>query len=547
MRRRAFIQGLAVTAFTSRAIAQDNSFPTPSIRTDQKTSWSVLDFQGSSFRAKLENAVREAVGTGINIQLPGGAPHDIDAPIEVTTNDVVRIAISGEGMASTAIRCDGVGISLNGGAGSQYSFKGISFLPQRENQGTALKLEWAKATIGKGFAIEDVGFGSNSPDDKNFFSRGLEIRNKGTGQIIGCWFNGLSTADPQGEGLVLAAANDVTMTNTYMYNLAYACRSDGAGSLEGFRLHGGTFVRVGHGVYFQAAPVGIPYIEVALSHINACYEAIHIEGYSQVNIVDNLLYARKDIKANTDQNDIFVQNCPALTIARNKFFSGMDKSTINKTAIKTVGSVRNGNIAENLASERTVFLDVTDNGVNGAEDIVISKNRSERDLKGRATVLAMYRFTNSPLHKRITWEGYDDDISTKGFITDAYQLAVSKWQIMPFIPDPKATALGIDFKVADQVGEFVTPPGVTECKINCRIHMKSAHQTACEARITLDSGNGFEEVAVGSTFGDDISVNAETDVLRVTIGSRIRIEVKVEAGAVIDIAPEVTRIIITPT
>jgi hypothetical protein len=506
----------------------------------------VLDFQGQSFRAKLENAVREAAGSGINIQLPGGAPHDLDAPIDVSSQDIVRVAIAGEGMASTAIRCDGVGISLNGAPGSQYSFKGISFLPQRENQGTALKLEWANATVGKGFAIDDVGFGSNTPDDKNFFARGLEIRNKGTGQIIGCWFNGLSDTDPQGEGLVLAAANDVTMTDTYMYNLAYACRSDGATSLEGFRLHGGSFVRVGHGVYFQAAPVGLPHIEVALTHINACYEAIHVEGYSQVNLVDNLLYGRKDVKAGSDQTDIFIGTCPAATIARNKFYSGMDKSKVTKTAIKAVGSIRNGNISENLASERTIFLDIADNGVSGAEDIVISKNRPERDLKGKSTVSRMYRFTNSPLHKRITWEAFDTELSTIGSIDEQTQASGSKWQVVPFAPDQGAAGLGIDFKPSDQPGEFTVPAGVTEVDIESRVHLKASQESACDLRIMVDGGGGFKEVAFGSTFGDEVSVSAETDALPVAIGSRIRVEMKAGPGGIVDASSQMTRVIFTP-
>ncbi|QND44991.1 hypothetical protein HB780_04285 (plasmid) [Rhizobium lusitanum] len=546
MKRRMFVQGLALSVVASRAFGQDNSLGAPPVRTDQKTSWSVLDFQGQSFRAKLENAVREAAGSGINIQLPGGAPHDLDAPIDVLSQDIVRVAISGEGMASTVIRCDGVGISLNGAPGSQYSFKGISFLPQRENQGTALKLEWAKAVVGKGFAIDDVGFGSNSLGDKNFFARGLEIRNKGTGQIIGCWFNGLSDTDPQGDGLVLASSNDVVMTDTHMYNLAYACRSDGATSLEGFKVHGCYMVRVGHGVFFEAKPVGLPYIEVALSHINACYEAIHVKGYSQVNVVDNLIYGRNDIKADAEQTDIFLDTCPSATIARNKFYSGTDKAKVTKTAIKAVGSIRNGNISDNLASERTIFLDIADNGVNGAEDIVISKNRPERDLKGKSTVSQMYRFTNSPLHKRITWEAFDTELSTIGSVDGQTQAGAGKWQVVPFVPDQNAAGLGIDFKPSDQPGEFTVPAGVTEVDIESRVHLKGSQQGGCDLRIMVDGGGGFKEVAFGSTFGDEVSVSAETNVLPVAIGSRIRVEMKAGAGGIVDASPQMTRVIFTP-
>jgi hypothetical protein len=546
MKRRAFVQGLVFSVAAGSAFGQNSSIAAPAVRTDQKTSWSVLDFQGPTFRAKLENAVREAVGSGINIQLPGGAPLDLDAPIDVSAPDVVRVSISGEGMASTLIRCDGVGLSLNGAPGSQYSFKGLSFVPQRANQGTALKLEWAKAGAGKGFSIEDVGFGSSSPNDPNFFSRGLEVRNKGTGQIIGCWFNGLSDADPQGEGLVLAASNDIVMTDTHMYNLAYACRSDGATSLEGFKVHGCYLVRVGHGLFFEAKPLGIPYIEVALSHINACYEGIHIKGYGQINIVDNLIYGRNDIKVGNEQTDILIDTCPAATIARNKFYSGMDKSKATKTAIKAVGSIHNTNISDNLVSERTVFLDVSENGNWGAQDIVISKNRPERDLKGNVTVSQMYRFTNSPLHKRITWEAFDNELSTIGSIDGQTQAGAGKWQVVPFAPDRGAAGLGIDFKASDQPGEFTVPAGVTEVDIESRVHLKAPQQSGCDLRIMVDGGGGFKEVAFGSTFGDEVSVSAETDALPVAIGSRIRVEMKAGAGGVVDSSPQMTRVMFTP-
>ncbi|MDH0910458.1 hypothetical protein N5C66_22675 [Rhizobium pusense] len=546
MKRRAFLQGVAFSVLASKTFGEEYSVAAPFVRPAPKSRWSVLDFQGQSFRAKLENAVREAAGSGINIQLPGGAPHDLDAPIEVSSQDIVRVALSGEGMASTVIRCDGVGISLNGAPGSQYSFKGISFQPQRKNQGTALKLEWTKATIGKGFAIEDVGFGSNAPDDQNFFARGLEIRNKGNGQITGCWFNGLSDTDPQGEGLVLASSNDVVMADTHMYNLSYACRSDGATSLEGFKVHGCYMVRVGYGVFFEAKPIGLPYIEVALSHINACYEAVHLKGYSQVNVIDNLIYGRNDINAGTEQTDIFLDTCPSATIARNKFYSGMDRTKAAKTAIKAVGSIRNSNISENLASNRTTFLNVLDNGVSGAQDIVISKNRPERDLKGRTSVTEMYSFSNSPLHKRIIWEAFDRELSTIGAIKEETQLATGDWQVVPFIPDGNAENLGIDLKVSGQPGEFIVPPGVTEVAIDCRVHLKAHQESGVDLRIVVDNAEGIREVAFGSAFGDEVSVVAEADALPVTIGSRIRIELKSAHAASITPSPQMTNVVFSP-
>lgn len=546
MKRRAFLQGMAFSVLASKTFGQENSVAAPFVRAAPKSRWSVLDFQGHSFRAKLENAVREAAGSGINIQLPGGAPHDLDAPIDVLSQDVVRVTLSGEGMASTVIRCDGVGISLNGAPGSQYSLKGISFQPQRKNQGTALKLEWTQATVGKGFAIEDVGFGSSAPDDQNFFARGLEVRNKGNGQIIGCWFNGLPDTDPQGEGLVLASSNDVVMADTYMYNLSHACRSDGATSLEGFKVHGCYMVRIGHGVFFEAKPIGRPYIEVALSHINACYEAIHLKGYSQVNIIDNLIYGRNDIKAGREQTDIFLDTCPSATIARNKFYSGMDRMKVTKTAIKAVGSIRNSNISDNLASERTTFLNVVDDGVNGAQDIVISKNRSERDLRGQTSVSEMYSFSNSPLHKRIIWEAFGQELSTIGIIEKETQWTAGEWQTVPFITDRNSENLGIDLKLSDQPGEFIVPPGVTAVAIVSRIHLKARQENDVNLRIVVDSGAGFREVAFGSTLGDEVTVVAETDALPVTIGSRIRIELKSELVAIIDPSSQMTNIVFSP-
>ncbi len=545
MKRRVFVHSLALSALAGKVFAQDNSVAAPAVRTDQKTSWSVLDFQGSTFRAKFENAVREAAGSGINVQLPGGSPLDLDAPIDIASQDIVRVAISGEGMASTVIRCDGVGVSLSGAPGSQYSFRGMSFVPQRANQGTALKLEWAKAGAGKGFSIEDVGFGSNSPNDPNFFIRGLEVRNKGNGQIIGCWFNGLSDADPQGEGLVLSASNDVEMISTHMYNLAYGCRSDGPTTLEGFKLHGCYLVRVGHGLFFEAKPLGIPYIEVALSHINACYEGIHIKGYGQVNIVDNLIYGRNDIRVGNEQTDILIDTCPAATIARNKFYSGMDRSKVTKTAIKATGSIHNTNISDNLVSERTIFLDVGNDSNWGAQDIVISKNRPERDLKGNVTVSQMYRFTNSPLHKRIKWHG--DDLATIGSLSSPLQIASGKWQVMPFAGDKNAEYLGIDIKPAEEAGEFIVPAGVTDIKIDGRVHLKGSQEAGCDLRIMVNGGGGFKEVAFGSAFGDEVSVSAECDVLPVSLGSRIRVEIKSASGGVADASPLMTRVMLTPS
>lgn len=546
MKRRAFLQGATFSLLASKTFGQENSVTAPFVRAAPKSRWSVLDFQGNSFRAKLENAVREAAGSGINIQLPGGAPHDLDAPIDVLSKDVIRVALSGEGMASTVIRCDGVGISLNGAPGSQYSFRGISFQPQRKNHGTALKLEWIRPTVGKGFTVEDVGFGSNGPDDQNFFARGLEIRNKGNGQIIGCWFNGLSDTDPQGEGLVLASSNDVVMANTHMYNLSHACRSDGATSLEGFKIHGCYLVRVGHGVLFEAKPVGRPYIEIALSHINACYEAIHLKGYSQVNVIDNLIYGRNDIKPGAEQTDIFLDTCPSATIARNKFYSGADRMKVAKTAIKAVGSIRNSNISDNLASERTTFLSVVDDGVNGAQDIVISKNRSERDLNGQTSVSKMYSFSNSSLHKRITWESFGRELSTIGIIEEWTRSTAGDWQTVPFIPDRNSENLGIDLKLSGQPGEFVVPPGLTEVAIESRVRLKAGQQSGVDLRIVLDSGTGFREVAFGSTFGDEVTVVAEADALPVTLGSRIRIELRSEHVTFIDPSHEMTKLVFSP-
>lgn len=449
-------------------------------------------------------------------------------------------------MASTAIRCDGVGISLSGAAGSQYSFKGISFLPRQRGRGTALKLNWSEAVVGKGFSIEDVGFGSRGPDKSNYFNRALEIRNKGTGQILGCWFNGLSDVDPQGEGIVLASANDVTVTNTFMYNLAYACRSDGATSLEGFRMHGGSLVRVGHGVYFQSDPVGLPHIEVALSHINACYGAIHVEGYSQVNIVDNLLYGRKDTRSDSSQTDILIKNCPSATIARNKFFSGVDKSKQTKTAIKTIGSIRNANISDNLASERTIFLDVLDDGVSGAQDIRISNNRAERDLEGNSTVTEMYRFTESPMHKRITWDYADQELATVGTVSTPSETGNGKWQVVPFVPIEKEIRQGIEFKPVGDIGQFVVPSGVSAIVIRSKVRLEQSKEGSCDIRIMMDDGKGFEEVAVGSAFGRSVTAAVETDLLPVSFGSRIRIELRTDAEANLLTSPLLTNVIFSP-
>ncbi|NRQ18220.1 hypothetical protein BHMPCIPO_05483 [Ensifer sesbaniae] len=419
-------------------------------------------------------------------------------------------------------------------------------MPQRPDEGTALSMSWSEATTGKGFALEDVGFGASQEDRRNYFTRCLEVRNKGNGQIIGCWFNGKADEDPQGEGVVLAAANDVIMTATYMYNLGVGCSSDGPTSLEGFRMHGCFLVRVGRGLHFAAEPKGIPHIEVALSHINASYEAINIEGYSQVNVVDNLIYARNDIEVGDEQTDIVLKYCPAATIARNKFFSGMDRQKYHKTAIRMIGSVRNGRVSENLASERTVFLDARDDGVSGAQDLIISKNKAERDLEGNETVSTMYRFSTSELHRRITWEGYGDELATRGTIEAPMEIPAGVWTTVPFVAEQAAARLGIDFEPSTDSGEFTTPAGVTQIEVVARIQLKETGEGRCEARTLLDTGTGYEEVAVFAADGPEADIMMNSAVLAVAIGSRIRVEVRATAGGVIVQAPAMTQLLLRP-
>lgn len=542
MDRRALLKGMALGAISAKAFAQEQVYPSPPISSDRQ-EWSVLDFSGRTFRSRLQNALEEGAASGINIRIPSGKALDLDAPIELNARDPVRVSLTGEGMGATLIRCYGGGINIHGGAGSQYSLRGLSFVPQRPDGGTALSISWTEATTGKGFALEDVGFGASQEDRRNYFTRCLEVRNKGNGQIIGCWFNGKADEDPQGDGVVLAAANDVLMTATYMYNLGVGCSSDGPTSLEGFRMHGCFLVRVGRGLHFVAKPKGIPQIEVALSHINASYEAINIEGYSQVNLVDNLIYARNDIEVGDEQTDITLNYCPSATIERNKFFSGMDRRKYTKTAIRLIGSVRNGRVAENLASERTVFLDVRDDGVSGAQDLIISKNRAERDLKGNETVSTMYRFTESELHRRITWEGYGDELATIATVGGEIELPAGEWVTVPFVSDPALDRLGINFKPSAE-GEFAAPAGVSQAEAEVRI--KVAGDGRCEARILLSSGVGYQEIAASAEEGPEADILMTSGAFDVAIGNRIRVEVRATAGGVIVQAPAMTKLVLRP-
>lgn len=65
--RRAFVTGVAASLGASAAFARENQLFSPALRPDRNTKWSLLDFPGSSFRAKLENAAQEAVGTGVDV------------------------------------------------------------------------------------------------------------------------------------------------------------------------------------------------------------------------------------------------------------------------------------------------------------------------------------------------------------------------------------------------------------------------------------------------------------------------------------------------
>ncbi|MEZ2220777.1 hypothetical protein AB6803_12890 [Rhizobium sp. RCC_161_2] len=429
-------------------------------------------------------------------------------------------------MTTTEIRCHGVGLQLHGEAGSRYSVQDLAFTPQTPKAGTALTFDWSAAAIGKGFVIENVAFGSMVADPDNFFDRGLEIRTKGSGQVSGCWFNGKSSTDPQGEGLVLAGANDVIVSDTHMYNLAYACRSDGRTTLEGFKLQGSYLVRVGHGVYFEAKPVGLPYIEVALSHISACYEAVHLDGYSQANIVDNLIYARNDISVGDTQTDIWIRYCPELTIARNKFMSGMDKAKFSKTAIKTVGIVRNGSISENLASDRTVFLSITDDGKSGAQDLVVSKNRAAKDEQGKSTVTEMYQITQSPLHRRITWDGARDEFESSAILKSDFTVSPGQWVEMPFHLAQVGTA-GLALQEKDPPGEFAIPAGITYAKVSARarIVMKGGSISVCGIRIIKENGSGSQEIARSTETGVNCTVAVEAEVSTLMMSDTIRVEV----------------------
>ncbi|MDH0114020.1 hypothetical protein N7379_05980 [Rhizobium pusense] len=494
--------------------------------------WDVKDFSGSSFRSRIENALNEAASSNLLIRVPAGDGNAnvIDAPVTINSGATFKAGLLGDGMSASKIWCDGVGITMEGTAGSFFNLKDIAFRSLQAGVGTALALNWQAPTTGKGFTIDNVSFGPENASSTQWFDICLSIANKGSGHIYGCWFQGKSDTDPKGTGIKLSSANDVIVQATHMYNLEYGARSDGATSLEGFRFLNGIMVRVGHGLWFKSSPTGLPHIEVALSHLNTCYEGIHIEGYSQVNIVDNLLYARNDITVGADQTDIYLDTCPSATVARNKFYSGMPKATYNKTGIKILGSMRNSIIRDNLASERDVFLDMYDTGILGAQgiqDVVVAKNRSERDTAGNPTVTKMYQITDSALHRRITWEGYRDEFRTDATISAALSLTSNTWTTIPFVP-LTATHPDLALKATATAGELEVPAGVTYAVISARARISTASGDAqiLGLRIMKDSGSGFSEVYRSSSGGADAEIKLATgpSELAFVKGDKIRVE-----------------------
>lgn len=490
----------------------------------------VNDFAGASFTDKMIDALQNTMENNLTLVIPDGS-HLLETLITLNgTTATRRIVLKGASQMSTRIRCQGGKLRINLTAWGQFEASNLWFDPVGEQVGNApLYVYWNGMASSRGFKIYDCQFGATNAEDNvtNWFENLVRLDGKGTGLITKCHFMGKSDLAPVTNGLQIDNAKEVDINLSSWYHMNKALFSaEGATSIsEGIKLTQSTMVNVNHGVWLESAPT-LPDMEVQGCHIAYNRSGIKLKNWSQVKILNNLIYAEAN-SLETAQDDIILDTCPFAIVDKNSCDSGLDKSVVQKNGLTLIGSSRNSQYLRNLFSERTIGIKLMDNGVSGVQDCVFDNNRPARDLAGAKTVLTMVDISNSALHARNIWRGEDGEFSSIMSNSITQNVAQNIWTTV-VLGDPVVTTPIMAPNLGTNAGEYVVKQnGTTRARIKASLRLvpaASANAGTVGLRLMRHNGSGFVEIERVSSSGTDVALNFTSADYVFNSGNQFRIE-----------------------